>query len=60
MQDVRGLRSYEQLRSDAVEVGGVLFAGYAKLSSMKTAAGREEDLRDIGALETARSRPHRV
>lgn len=55
MQDVAGLRDYRQLRDGAVEVGGVLYAGYEELVSMKTAAGREEDLRDIGALEAARS-----
>ncbi len=55
MQDVPGLRSYKQLLAGAVEVNGVLFAGYSELISMKTAAGRNEDLRDIGALETARS-----
>lgn len=55
MQDVPGLRSYQQLRDGAVEVNGVLYAGYDELISMKAAAGREEDLRDIAALETARS-----
>jgi hypothetical protein len=29
--------------------------GYAELISMKVASGREEDLRDVGALEAARS-----
>ena len=55
MQSVPGLRDYRQLRAGAVEVGGVLYAGYDELISMKAASGREEDLRDIGALEAARS-----
>lgn len=55
MQDVPGLRGYEQLRAGAVAVDGVLYAGYDELISMKVASGREEDLRDIGALEAARS-----
>lgn len=55
MQDVPGLRSYAQLRDGAVEVEGVLYAGYDELISMKSASGREEDLRDIAALEAARS-----
>lgn len=54
MQDVAGLRSWAQLRARAVEVNGVLYAGYDELISMKVAAGREEDLRDVGALEAAR------
>ena len=54
MQDVPGLRGYEQLRERAIEVNGVLYPGYEDLISMKAAAGREEDLRDIGALEAAR------
>jgi hypothetical protein len=37
-----------------VLVGGVLYAGYEELISMKVASGREEDLRDVGALEAAR------
>lgn len=55
MQDVPGLRDYAQLRAGAVEVDGALYAGYDELISMKSASGREEDLRDIGALEAARS-----
>jgi len=55
MQDVPGLRDYAQLRAGAVEVDGVLYAGYDELISMKSASGREEDLRDIGALEAARA-----
>jgi hypothetical protein len=55
MQDVPGLRDYRQLRDGAIEVEGTLYAGYEQLISMKAASGREEDLRDIGALEVARS-----
>lgn len=54
MQDVAGLRSWEQLRAGAIDVDGVLYAGYDELISMKVAAGRDEDLRDVGALEAAR------
>jgi len=56
MQDVAGLRSWEQLHAGALDVGGVLYAGYDELISMKVAAGRDEDLRDVGALEAARRR----
>ncbi|HEY7966499.1 MAG TPA: hypothetical protein VID68_05690 [Solirubrobacteraceae bacterium] len=44
-----------ELRRRAVEVAGVHYAGYDDLIAMKVASGREEDLRDIGALEAARS-----
>ena len=54
MQDVPGLRDYARLRAGAVEVAGVHYAGYEELISMKAAAGREQDLIDIGALEEAR------
>ena len=54
MQTVPGLRDYRQLRAGAIEVDGVLYAGYDELISMKSASGRDEDLRDIGALEAAR------
>ncbi len=54
MQQVPGLRDYAQLHGGAVEVGGVLYAGYDELIAMKAASAREEDLRDIGALEAAR------
>lgn len=54
MQDVPGVRDFANLRSRAVEVDGTLYAGYDELISMKVASGREEDLRDIGALEAAR------
>lgn len=56
MQEVSGLNDYEQLRAGAVEVDELLYAGYPELIRMKTASGREEDLRDIGALEAARRR----
>src|SRR3954468_11523850 len=55
MQDVPGLRDYQQLRSGAIEVNEDLYAGYDELISMKVASGREEDLRDIAALEAART-----
>jgi len=51
---VPGLRDNEQLRAGAIELDGVLYAGYDELIAMKVASGREEDLRDIGALEAAR------
>ncbi|HVP03901.1 MAG TPA: hypothetical protein VMT10_15135 [Solirubrobacteraceae bacterium] len=54
MQDVPGLRDYKHLRGGAVEVNGTLYAGYDEVLSMKSAAGREEDLRDIAALKHAR------
>ena len=54
MQDVPGLRDYAQLREGAVDVNGTRYAGYDELISMKVASGRVEDLRDIGALESAR------
>jgi hypothetical protein len=54
MQDVPGLRSYDQLRERAIDINGDLFAGYDELISMKVASGRAEDLRDIAALEAAR------
>lgn len=54
MQDVPGLRGYHVLREGAEELDGVLYAGYDQLIAMKAASGREEDLRDIGALEAAR------
>jgi hypothetical protein len=57
MQDVPGLRSWEQLRAGAVLRNGVLYAGYEQLVSMKSAAGREQDLTDIAALRAARGEP---
>jgi hypothetical protein len=47
-------RGYRHLRDGAIEVNSVLYAGYDELISMKAATGRDEDLRDIGALEAAR------
>lgn len=57
MQDVPGLRGYRELRDGAMTVNGVLYAGYDALVRMKVASGRDEDLRDVGALEAARRRP---
>ena len=57
MQDVPGVRSYDELRAGAIEVAGALYAGYDQLIAMKVSSGREEDLRDIGALEAARRPP---
>jgi hypothetical protein len=54
MQDVPGLRDYDELRAGALAVSGALYAGYEQLIAMKAARGRDEDLRDIGALEAAR------
>lgn len=54
MQDVPGLRDYDELRAGAVMISGALYAGYDALIAMKAASGRDEDLRDIGALEAAR------
>jgi hypothetical protein len=60
MQDLRGMRSYEHLRKNAVEIllGDVprplLFAGYEELIAMKAAAGRDQDLIDIAELRRAR------
>jgi predicted nucleotidyltransferase len=60
MQDLRGMRSYEHLRHNAVEISldGVprplLFAGYEQLIAMKAAAGRDQDLIDIAELRRAR------
>lgn len=60
MQDLRGMRSFDHLRDNAVEVSldGVaqplLFAGYEELIAMKAAAGRDQDLIDIAELHRAR------
>jgi hypothetical protein len=54
MQSVPGLRSYAQLHDGAIDIGGDLYAGYEELISMKVASGRDEDLRDVAALEAAR------
>jgi predicted nucleotidyltransferase len=59
-QDLRGMRGYEHLRENAVEISldGVprrlLFAGYEELIAMKAAAGRDQDLVDIAELRRAR------
>ena len=55
MQDVPGLRDHAELRARSVVVDGVHYAGYEDLISMKVASGRDEDLRDVGALEAART-----
>jgi len=54
LQDVAGMRSYDQLRRGAIEDDGVFFAGYEDLIAMKVAAGRAQDLIDIAELERAR------
>ena len=54
LQDVAGIRSYAQLRQGAIEDGGVFYAGYEDLISMKAAAGRPQDLIDIDELQRAR------
>jgi hypothetical protein len=60
MQDIDGVRGYDELRAGAVEVSlpGVpaplQFAGYEALIAMKSAAGRDQDLIDIAALRDAR------
>jgi hypothetical protein len=63
MQDLRGMRSYGHLRTNAIETSldGVarplLFAGYDELIAMKAAAGRDQDLIDIAELRRARGEP---
>jgi len=37
-----------------VGADGIVYADYDELISMKVASGREEDLRDVGALEAGR------
>lgn len=59
MQWVSGLESYDDLRSRALAVelsgvGLVSFAGYEDLVTMKRAAGRPDDRRDLAALRDAR------
>ncbi len=60
MQYVEGMRSYEQLRQQALEsklpeLGeGVLFVGLDDLIALKRATGRDQDLLDIAELERAR------
>jgi predicted nucleotidyltransferase len=60
MQDLRGMRNYAHLRTNAIETSleGVarplIFAGYEELIAMKAAAGRDQDLIDIAELRRAR------
>jgi hypothetical protein len=61
MQDVPGIHGgYARLRGGAVESewpgisGPLLFAGYDALIAMKSAAGRDQDVLDIAALDRAR------
>ena len=60
MQDVAGAKSYDALRSAAVErdvprAGSFWFAGLDDLIAMKVAAGRPQDELDITSLHRARS-----
>jgi hypothetical protein len=59
MQDVAGVKSYDALRSAAVErevpeAGSFWFAGFDDLIAMKVAAGRPQDEVDVTSLERAR------
>ena len=60
MQDVDGVRDYDELNEGSVEVSipgvpqPVRFAGYESLITMKSAAGRDQDLIDIADLRRAR------
>jgi hypothetical protein len=60
MQDIAGVRGYDELSAGAVEIsmpevpGPLRFAGYEALIAMKSAAGRDQDLLDIAALRGAR------
>lgn len=59
MQSVAGVESYDALRTGALavelpDVGRVLFTGYDDLVSMKRAAGRTDDRRDLEQLREAR------
>jgi hypothetical protein len=59
MQWVPGIETYDQLRAGALEVdvsgaGRVMFAGYDELVSMKRAAGRPDDRRDLERLRELR------
>lgn len=60
MQDLPGMRGYEDLRATAIEVplagvtGALRFAGYHALIALKSAAGRDQDVIDIADLRRAR------
>jgi hypothetical protein len=59
MQDIPGVRGYQQLREGSVEFdvpgsGRFRFAGFDDLIAMKTAAGRGQDELDIVSLYRAR------
>ncbi|HWK30223.1 MAG TPA: hypothetical protein VNS09_26885 [Solirubrobacter sp.] len=59
MQDVAGAKSYDALRSAAVErdvpgAGPFWFSGYDDLIAMKVAAGRPQDELDVTSLHRAR------
>jgi hypothetical protein len=62
MQEIAGVKGYEQLREGAVELevpgldATVFASGLDDLIAMKRAAGREQDLLDIADLERARGR----
>lgn len=62
MQDVAGVKSYDALRSAAVErdvpeAGSFWFSGLDDLIAMKVAAGRPQDELDITSLHRARREP---
>jgi len=60
MQSIDGVRDYTELSRRSVEVSvpgvpePVWFAGYESLITMKSAAGRDQDLIDIADLRRAR------
>jgi hypothetical protein len=60
MQEIAGVKGYEQLRDGAVELdvpgldATVLASGLDDVIAMKRAAGREQDMIDIADLERAR------
>jgi hypothetical protein len=60
MQSLSGIESYDVLRAGALavelpDVGPILFAGNDDLVSMKRAAGRPDDRRDLERLREARA-----